>query len=204
VEPSRGNFNVTTANSWQVRGPTPYLQSWNLTAEGDLGHESALELSYTGSKGTHLSRIYNLNQPFRSAQTTPDFSVPYPGWGTINYYGFSINSIYNAGTVTFRRRFARNLFYRAQLRAREIDPQRFAARHVGTSPERGVRGAGRSDWSGVVPTGTSDTRSRRRSRSMRTWARRSGRTVGFVPIRHVRARHSGSPRRDSVQSLLQP
>jgi len=69
-------------------------------------------VSYTGSKGTHLSRVYNLNQPYRSAATSPNFPVPYPGWSTINYIGFGFDSTYNSGSITLRRRFARGFFYR--------------------------------------------------------------------------------------------
>jgi len=61
-----------------------------------IGHESAIEIGYVGSKGTHQGRYFNLNQPFRSAATAPNFPVPYPGWSTINFYGFYSNSSYNA------------------------------------------------------------------------------------------------------------
>ena len=155
VQPSLTNFNLTTANAWELHAPTPYLQSWNLTVERDLGHESAFEVSYTGSKGTHLNRIYNLNQPFRSAATYPNFPVPYPGWGTINYYGFYFNSIYNAGTATFRRRFAHNLFYRASyVYSKSIDSgsqlgtlSQVSSAAYGLQDPRNFRlERGRSDW----------------------------------------------------------
>jgi len=51
--------------------------------EREIGHESAIEIGYVGSKGTHQGRYFNLNQPFRSAATAPNFPVPYPGWSTI-------------------------------------------------------------------------------------------------------------------------
>ena len=65
-----------------------------------------------GAKGTHLARRYNLNQPYRLAIYAGNFPKPYPAFGTMNYYGFWVNSIYNAATVSFRRRFVRGFFYR--------------------------------------------------------------------------------------------
>jgi hypothetical protein len=43
--------------------PTPYAQSWNLNLERQLGRSASFELGYVGSKGTHLSRLYDANQP---------------------------------------------------------------------------------------------------------------------------------------------
>jgi hypothetical protein len=154
VQPTLVN-SVVNVNGWQLRAPTPYLQSWNLTLERDLGHDAGVEIGYIGSKGTHLSRTCNINQPFRSAATSPNFPVPYPGWGTIPYYGFGFNSIYNAGSVTLRRRFARSFFYRASY---------IYSKSIDTASQLGVQGVnqngmvavqnvrdlhserGRSDW----------------------------------------------------------
>ena len=104
--------NLVNAFGVQMRHGSPYLQSWNLTAERDLGFNSALEVGYVGGKGTHWDKMSNLNQPYRSAATSPNFPVPYPGWGSLNMYNFWANSNYNALNVTFRRRFVNNIFYR--------------------------------------------------------------------------------------------
>jgi hypothetical protein len=42
---------------------TPYGQNWSLNVEQALGHAASLEVGYVGSKGTHLTRLYDLNQP---------------------------------------------------------------------------------------------------------------------------------------------
>jgi hypothetical protein len=106
------NAGSITIWGMQMHAPTPYVQSWNLTAERDLGHNSAIEIGYVGSKGTHWDKMSNLNQPYRSAATAPNFPVPYPGWSSINLYNFWANSSYNALNATFRRRFVHNFFYR--------------------------------------------------------------------------------------------
>ena len=121
VLPSLTN-NVVNVNGFELHAPTPYLQSWNLTMERELGGGSAIEIGCIGSKGTHLARYFNLNQPFRSAATAPNFPVPYPGWSTINFYGFYTNSTYSAGSVTWRRRASGGLFYQVSyIYSKSID-----------------------------------------------------------------------------------
>jgi len=90
----------------------PYAQNWNLTMEQSLGRDMAVEVGYSGSKGTHLARAYNLNQPYGRSPQLPNGITSFPQWGTITYYGFGFDSSYHAGSVTLRRRFVRNFFYR--------------------------------------------------------------------------------------------
>ena len=42
---------------------TPYAQNWNLNFEQEVTKSVALQLGYIGSKGTHLVRLLDLNQP---------------------------------------------------------------------------------------------------------------------------------------------
>lgn len=42
---------------------TPYAQNWNFNVERQLADVASLEIGYVGSKGTHLTRLYDLNQP---------------------------------------------------------------------------------------------------------------------------------------------
>ena len=53
--------------------------------------------------------------PYRTVanyETTGTFPVPYPPLGTINYWDFGSNSIYNAGQIILRRRSSGGFFYR--------------------------------------------------------------------------------------------
>ena len=104
-----------TVTGYKVDPPMGYLQTYNMTVEKEVGRSIAVELGYSGSKGTHLGRQYNLNQPFRTMenyQATGTFPVPYSPFGTINYWDFGSNSIYNAGQVTLRKRSTGGSFYR--------------------------------------------------------------------------------------------
>lgn len=116
--------NATNSNGYDPRPPTGYMQSYSLTVERDLGRNTALEVAYVGSKGTHLGRQYDINQPLRSLelyQANQPFPRPFTGINTINYYSFGANSNYNAGQISLRRR-GRGLFYRINYTlAKSID-----------------------------------------------------------------------------------
>jgi outer membrane receptor protein involved in Fe transport len=101
---------VTTANGFEVNPPSPYLESWNLTIERELGLGVAVEAGYSGSKGTHLGRKYDLNQQLRTPTST---TRTYAGFGDIQYYSFGANSSYNAGTLTVRKQLQHGLIFRA-------------------------------------------------------------------------------------------
>jgi hypothetical protein len=101
---------TTTTSGWETHPPSPYLESWNFTVEREVGGGVVLEASYTGSKGTHLGRKYDLNQEIRTPVLT---ARPYGGYGDIEFYTFSQNSSYKAGTFTVRKRISNGLFFRA-------------------------------------------------------------------------------------------
>jgi hypothetical protein len=124
---TRGTQTGTaTSTGWKYDAPQPYLQAWNMTVERELPKGMVIEVGYVGSKGTHLSRQYNVNQPVRTEdfflKYGTGFPVPYPPFGTINYWDFGSNSIYNAGQITLRKQSRGGLFYRLSYQyAKSID-----------------------------------------------------------------------------------
>ncbi len=105
--------NATNSNGYDPRAPLGYLQSYSLTIERELSSTLALEMAYVGSKGTHLGRRYDLNQPIRSLaayQANIPFPRPILGTNTINYYSFGSNSNFNAGQISLRRRSRAGFF----------------------------------------------------------------------------------------------
>ena len=147
---------VNNANAYELRPSPQYLQSWNFTLERELYRSVALEAAYVGSKGTHLARQYNINQPFRSAELQlagGGFPKPFPAFNSISMYTFGSNSIYNAGMLSLRKRFSRGTFFRVNyVYSKSID---YASQANGNS-DGGYAGAqdarnlalerGRSDW----------------------------------------------------------
>lgn len=100
-----------------LNAPTQYLQSWNLTIERELKRIGAVEVAYTGSKGTHLGYSSDINRNYYTLDMrlpNGSFPRPYPQINNaITYFNFSGNSIYNSGMITLRRRFHSGFFYRA-------------------------------------------------------------------------------------------
>lgn len=107
---------TTTTYAYELHAPIGYLQSYNLTLEREIGRGMVFEAAFVGSKGTHLSRQYNLNQPFRSIAFYEKFGTGFPTLfpqlSTITAFDFSANSIYNAGQFSLTRRFTNGYFFR--------------------------------------------------------------------------------------------
>ncbi len=115
-EARRSVGGVTSTNGQEAAQQSQYLQSWNLTFEIEIARDTVIETAYAGSKGTHLPRRHDINQPYRLLdvrQATGTFPRPYPTFSTINIITDGSNSIYNSGAITFRRRFSKQLFFRA-------------------------------------------------------------------------------------------
>ena len=105
----------TTANGFTMEPQQAYLQSWNFTVERQLFGGTALEMDYRGSKGTHLQRRYDFNQPFRTLDNFvagEGFTRPIPEWNALNIFSTSANSIYNAFNASWRKRSRGGLFWR--------------------------------------------------------------------------------------------
>ncbi len=154
---SRTSYSgVTNTAGYDLHAPAQYLQSWNLTVERELRWGSAIEIGYGGSKGTHLARRYDLNQPLRTLDARlPDgsFPKPFPAFNTILFYSFGSNSTFNSGSFTFRKRMTGGVFYTVSYTfSKSIDD----ASQVSSNTKGGYPGAqnarnlkgerGRSDW----------------------------------------------------------
>ena len=147
---------TTAANGYELRAATPYLQDYNLTIERELPGAAAVEIGFAGSKGSHLGRRYDVNQPLRRPELRPpggSFPRPYTGIQGIDYYSFGSNSIYNAGMISLRRRGRGGVFYRVNYTfSKSIDD----ASQITGNADGGYPGAqdarnlklerGRSDW----------------------------------------------------------
>jgi hypothetical protein len=91
----------------------------NAGIQRDLGHLMALDVSYVGSLGRHLSETVNLNNPYYGAILLPqnlnpqtntplndNYFRPYQGYGGFSQQIFEGNSSYHSLQVTLNKRFA--------------------------------------------------------------------------------------------------
>lgn len=76
----------------------PYSQNWNLNLQQELSQSFGLQLGYVGSKGTHLVRLLDINQP-DSTGTRPNGK-----YGAIDSLSPVTSSNYNALQATIRSR----------------------------------------------------------------------------------------------------
>ncbi len=163
-----GGAGIQNVNGFDPDPPTAYLQSWNLTIERDLGGGQALEIGYVGSKGSHLQRRYDYNQPIREldlAVQAPNgnltFPRPIPGFNRLNYTSFGANSTYQALQASLRRRSRAGLFYRINYTfGKSLDDSSSA-----------------NDNSGTGGTGALDTRNLRLDRGRSNFDQRHAFTV---------------------------
>jgi hypothetical protein len=147
---------VTNANGFELHPRPQYLQSYTVSVEHQLAQDTTIEVEYIGSHGIHLQQQYDLNQPFREADLrlpNGTFPRPFAGFGTINFYAFGSNSVYNAGSVTLRRTWRNGFFYGVTyIYSKSIDD----ASQISGNAQGGYPGAqdsrdlkaerGRSDW----------------------------------------------------------
>jgi hypothetical protein len=89
---------------------TSYMQSWNLNLQRDIHGLGVFSIAYGGSKGTHLFRSLDLNQPAPGPGALSS-REPNPQYGNIFSTESGGNSNYNSLQVSFNRRLARGLTF---------------------------------------------------------------------------------------------
>jgi hypothetical protein len=116
----------TTLHATQIPALVPYSQQWNFSIQRQVTREIVMQVSYVGSKGTHLLGIVDINQAYPGAAlaaglhtataaaptifTSADIPRinavrPYYGYGPINALETAFDSNYHSLQMTFRKRF---------------------------------------------------------------------------------------------------
>ncbi|MFN0103666.1 MAG: carboxypeptidase regulatory-like domain-containing protein [Bryobacteraceae bacterium] len=104
----------------------PYVQSWNLTMEREIGGGFIGRASYAGSKGTRLVALREFNAavyaPGATTATTNGRRPLAPGLGNVTIIEPVSNSTYHALQLTAERRFAKGFSILANYQfAKSID-----------------------------------------------------------------------------------
>ncbi len=113
------NYSLpTTLGSNDVNQLTPYTAQWNFNIQRALSSNWLLEIGYAGSKGVHMMRTQDVNQPLPSAavanKTISANAVrPYPGFGVISQREQSYASKYHGLQTELTRRFAHGFLLKA-------------------------------------------------------------------------------------------
>lgn len=117
LNPADINLALIHFRATNPADPRPYTQQWSLGFQQELMHNLVLEMDFVGSKGTHLLTLGDLNQfvnngqqVLLNAQGQP--TLPYPGFGLIEYSQNNGNSSYNGLDFTLERRFDHGLSFK--------------------------------------------------------------------------------------------
>ncbi len=108
---------ATFEYAFPIHYKDPSVQQWNLTYEHDLGHDTGMRLSYTGSHGTNLETFNDLNQVQANSLGYNDpatqATLPYPIWSIIQSVVNQAVSNYNSFTGVLEKRMSHGLQFQA-------------------------------------------------------------------------------------------
>jgi hypothetical protein len=110
--PSNAPAGTATVTGITPNFLTPYLQQFGLGVQQQVTANTLLDVSYYGSKGTHLQTQNNINQPPPSTLATAalvNATRPFPAYGSIVQYQSSAASDYNALEVKVEKRLSKGL-----------------------------------------------------------------------------------------------
>ena len=98
-----------------------YVQQWNFNIQRELPSSMGVTIGYVGSKGTHLDKAYDYNEPAPTASFTQSLRK-YPQYASINVRAAAASSIYHALQLSFEKRFSHGLsFLSAYTFSKSID-----------------------------------------------------------------------------------
>jgi Carboxypeptidase regulatory-like domain/TonB dependent receptor-like, beta-barrel len=86
-----------------------YVQQWNLNVQREIPRAGVLTLAYAASKGTHLPRSLDINQPPYPGPGPISSRAPYPAYSNILMTESGGNSDYQSFQVTFNRPLSKGL-----------------------------------------------------------------------------------------------
>jgi hypothetical protein len=85
-----------------------YAQDWSFNVQQEVDRVGVFSLAYAGSKGTHLPRSLDINQPYPGA--APIYTrAPYPAYSNILMTESGGNSEYQSLQFSFKRQMSRQL-----------------------------------------------------------------------------------------------
>jgi hypothetical protein len=90
-------------DSGAINLQTTYIQEWNFSVQRQLTASTSIDVSYVGSKSTHLQTQPSINDPLPGPGAIQS-RRPYPQWGTIVYGTFDGYGDYDALQMKFESR----------------------------------------------------------------------------------------------------
>lgn len=112
ANPYGGTGSPAIPNASWVENPfrDGYMQQWNFNIQRQVSNSIGVTASYVGSKGTHLDRAYDYNEPAPTASFTQALRK-YPTYAAINVRSPGASSVYHALQLSAEKRFSRGLSF---------------------------------------------------------------------------------------------
>ncbi len=88
---------------------TATIDEWSFNIQRELAPSVVLDVTYFGSKGTHLPLNRNINQPRPSGRAGVTLPRPYPGFSNISFAESVGNSAYNSLQTKLQKSFSAGL-----------------------------------------------------------------------------------------------
>lgn len=109
------SFNTPYLATFDPHNRVPYLAEWNFAIQRELMPNMALELSYVGSKGTHLEEMYPFNVPMVNPNDQRPYQerLPFPAFSSGSFLANANNSTYHSLQVKLEKRYSNGLSFLA-------------------------------------------------------------------------------------------
>jgi hypothetical protein len=123
ANPYGGTGTPAIPNASWVENPfrDGYVQQWSFNVQRELTSSLGLTVGYVGSKGTHLDRAYDYNEPPPTSSFTQSLRK-YPVYAAINVRSPGASSVYHSFQLSFEKRFSKGLsFLSAYTFSKSID-----------------------------------------------------------------------------------
>jgi len=124
-DPSAGQAGAVRPVGLSALDPVykvPSIQTFSMEVQRELVAGTAVSVGYIGTRGTHLDRSRNINQPMptgpyhfdprlNTRAVPTEQLVPYAGFSGINMRETAAGSTYHSLQATFKRRMSRGLLF---------------------------------------------------------------------------------------------
>lgn len=140
----------TTLGSIDTKQQTPYTQQWNLNIQRSVSRNTLFEIGYSGSRGIHMMRTQDINQPLPSVgvangSINANYLRPFKGFGVLNHREQSYMSNYNGLQTSLARTLSNGIGFQISYTwSKAIDNADFTGGIYGfvpntqnSAPERG-------------------------------------------------------------------
>lgn len=111
LDPAKLDLRRVRIRAVDPNSPNANVQQWSFGLQRTLPWNLFLDASYVGTKSTHLTALFDYNQPL-NVNGVSTGKLRYPNFGFIEYRTPTANGSYNGLDLTLERRFQTGLTFR--------------------------------------------------------------------------------------------